>query len=406
MRRQPAAPRGGSLRKAAKPIPGEEYLVRRPGSDDWHIDITIQGRRLRRSSGTADKALAAEAANQAHKALYREVVLGEKPAKHMTLNEAFVQFYAEVAKGTAYGEGGQKHQLQTILEVLGKSTLLADLDDGMVNELVQALRQRPVMVWNQREQRSLPAESGALLSPSTVNRHIASLSAVCRRAREIWKVEVGEWKLARHRQEEPEGREVFLDHAEASAFYAAIIPHAQPIILLDLFTGLRKANVHDLAWEQVSLDMSRIVLLVKGGKPHAVPLTQAAVTLLAMLQPDAEKRTGPVFVFGNPAWPCTCAACKTRTKIGQPIGGIKRAFATAARAIGRPELRFHDLRHTFASWFLAQSGDMRALQKQLAHEDITTTARYSHLLPGRAEAIVEGATAGLLAPPTGERKKA
>ena len=95
MRAKPAAPGGG--RRKAKPLPGEEYLVRRPGSEDWQIDITIKGRRLRRSSGTADKALAAAAAAQAHDALYREVVLGERPARHLTINDAFTQFYVEVA---------------------------------------------------------------------------------------------------------------------------------------------------------------------------------------------------------------------------------------------------------------------------------------------------------------------
>ena len=399
MRAKPAAPRGG--RTKAKPLPGEEYLVRRPGSDDWHIDITIQGHRVRRSSGTSDKALAAAAAAQAHDALYREVVLGERPARHLTLNDAFSQFYIEVAQGTSYGENAQKHQMQTIIEVLGKNFRLADLDDGAVNDLVQALRAREIVPWNAPKDAPSRLEP-RYLSPSTINRHLATLSAVCRRARETWGVEVGAWRLSGAngaKLQEPEGREVFLEHAEARAFYDAIVPHAQPIILLDLMTGLRKANVHDLTWEQVSLDMARIVLLVKGGKPHAVPLPAAAVTLLARLQPDPDQRTGPVFTFGNPRWPCMCAACKTRGKLGMAIGSIKRAFATAARAIGRPELRFHDLRHTFSSWFLAASGDMRALQKQLAHSDINTTARYAHLLPGRAEAIIEGATAGLLALP-------
>lgn len=404
MRTKPAAPGGG--RRKAKPLPGEEYLVRRPGSDDWQIDITIQGRRLRRSSGTADKALAAAAAAQAHDALYREVVLGERPARHMTINDAFTQFYVEIAKGTPYGDNAQRHQMQTMIEMMGRNLRLADIDDGVVNDLVQALRQRQIVPWN--APKDAPSRlDPRFLSPATINRHLATLSAVCRRARETWGVEVGAWKLTGAKLKEPEGREVFLEHTEARAFYDAIVPHAQPIILLDLMTGLRKANVHDLTWEQVSLDMGRIVLLVKGGKPHAVPLPAAAVTLLTQLQPDPDQRTGPVFTFGNPRWPCACAACKTRAKQGRAIGSIKRAFATAAGAIGRPELRFHDLRHTFASWFLAESGDMRALQKQLAHNDINTTARYSHLLHGRAEAIVEGATAGLLAPPTTEgRKKA
>jgi len=395
MRAKPAAPGGG--RRKAKPAPGEEYLVRRPGSEDWQIDITIKGRRLRRSSGTADKALAAAAAAQAHDALYREVVLGERPARHLTINDAFTQFYVEVAKGTPYGDNAQRHQMQTMIEVMGRNLRLADIDDGVVNDLVQALRQRQIVPWN--APKDAPSRlDPRFLSPATINRHLATLSAVCRRARETWGVEVGAWKLTGAKLKEPEGREVFLEHTEARAFYDAIVPHAQPIILLDLMTGLRKANVHDLTWEQVSLDMGRIVLLVKGGKPHAVPLPAAAVTLLAQLQPDPDRRAGPVFTFGNPRWPCVCAACKTRPRQGQAIGSIKRAFATAAHAIGRPELRFHDLRHTWASWLLGASGDLVIVKEALGHRDIATTTRYAHLLVGRKEAAVEAASDGLVNP--------
>jgi integrase len=405
MSRQPAAPRGG--RAKAKPLPGEEYLVRRPGSEDWHIDITIEGRRLRRSCGTADKALAAAAADQAHKALYREVVLGEKPARHLTLNEAFIQFYAEVAKGTRYGESAQKHQMQTILEVLGRHATLADLDDGAVNGLVQALRAKQIIPWNAPD--DAPSRQDVrTLSPATVNRHLATLSAVCRRARETWKVEVGEWSLAKHKLKEPEGREVFLERDQARELVAAIVPHARPILLLALSTGLRKGNVHDLLWDHVSLDLGRIVLLQKGGRPHAVTLPPLACAMLETLQPDPALRKGPVFTFGNPALACHCVTCRTPRRIGQPIGEIKRSFATAARAIGVPQLRIHDLRHSFASWVLAEGGDLQLVRKALGHRDITTTARYSHLVDGRRENVIAAATDGLLAPPRIDegRKKA
>lgn len=337
--------------------------------------------------------------------MYREVVLGERPPEHLTLNDAFVRFYEEVAKGTSYGEQAQKHQLQTVLEILGARRSLADLTDDVVNGLVQALRQRRIIPWNA----PLDAPSRLeprLLSPATVNRHVATLSSVCRRARDVWKVEVGDWKLATHKLGEPEGREVFLEQDEARAFIEAIIAHARPIIFTDLATGLRKANVHELSWEQVSLDMQRAVLIQKGGRPHGVTLPGWCCDMLAALQPDPSKRTGPVFVFGNPTLGCECSACRSPAKRGKAIGSIRRAFGTAAAAIGRPELRFHDLRHTFASWVLGMGGgDMKLLQGALGHRDITTTARYSHLVAGRSEQVIGAATAGLLAPPTIEGKK-
>lgn len=205
---------------------------------------------------------------------------------------------------------------------------------------------------------------------------------------------------------------MFLEVDQARALVDAVIPHARPILMLALATGLRKANCHNLRWEDVSADLGRIVLMTKGGKPHSVPLPEPIVDMLVRLAPDPTKRRGPVFWFGNPAVGCECATCVSPARRGQPITGTKRSFATAARTAGLASmamgrLRFHDLRHTLASWLLAESGDLQLVREQLGHADITTTARYSHLVKGRRESVIGAATAGLLGPAINEgRKKA
>lgn len=402
------APQGKARRQ--QKIPGEEHLVRRAGSDHWHIDITIGGHRLRRTCGTAEKARAAQLAVEEHDALWRRVMLGEVPQERLTVGKAFLRFYDEVAAGTRYGEQAQKHQMATMLELLPVALDLEHLDDAVVNRLVQDLRKRQVIPHNAPE--DAPSRvNPRLMSGATINRYVTTLSAVCTRARKVWKVPVGEWERGQHRQEESRGREVFLEQDQARQILDAVVAHAKPILFLALSTGLRKANVHNLAWEEVSLDMARLVLVTKGGKPHAVPLPPEAVALLVHLEPDPAERRGRVFRFGNPRVGCTCAACVSPAKKGHPINSTRRAFGTAAREAGLADmpmgrLRFHDLRHSMASWVLAAGGDLRLLQEQLGHADITTTARYAHLVAGRREAVVRAATAGLLAPPSMEKKKA
>jgi integrase len=100
-------------------------------------------------------------------------------------------------------------------------------------------------------------------------------------------------------------------------------------------------------------------------------------------------------------------ACPRRTNrryAGQPVHSVKRTLATAIRAAGLhalPDghLRFHDLRHTFASWALAEGGDLKLVQDALGHKHITTTARYAHLVSGRREAVANAVADRLLAPP-------
>ncbi len=136
-----------------------------------------------------------------------------------------------------------------------------------------------------------------------------------------------------------------------------------------------------------------------------IPLTSDAVRVLERLQPDPDKRSGPVFFYGNPAVPCACPACTNpRLKhIGQQFSNPKRSIRSAFSRAGLPGTRFHDLRHTFASWLLAEAGDLKLVQQALGHSQIETTMRYAHLVKGRQERVTERATAGLLDEPKAAR---
>lgn len=383
-----------------QPIPGEAYLSQRPGSDHFQIGFTIDGHRVRESSGTADKVAAAALAQKRYEEVWREVKLGEKPKLEMTLNDAFVQFWTEKASKTAHGQTGQRYHMKVLLQAMGRNTLLSALDDRAINDGVQAMQTRKATQGRPQT-----------LSGATVNRYLATLRLVCKRAKDVWKAEVGDWSYGEHRQEEAKHREVFLTHEQARALVDAAVPHLKPILMLALATGMRKENVVRLRWEDVSLDLARALVVQKGERRLAVDLPDLAVQMLAALQPEPEKRRGPVFWFGNPAVGCDCTRCKVPAYAGEPILDVKRSFATAAEAAGVREheagrLRFHDLRHSHASWLLAATGDLLLTSKRLGHANVATTQRYAHLLPGRMERAVDEATRGLLDAPAEERKKA
>ena len=387
-------------KRKQQPIPGEAYLTRRPGSDHFQIAFTIDGHRVRESSGTSDKVAAAALAQKRYEEVWREIKLGEKPKLEMTLNDAFVRFWTEKASKTAHGQTGQRYHMKVLLQALGRNTLLSALDDRAINEGVQAMQTRKAVQGRPEA-----------LSGATVNRYLATLRLVCKRAKDVWKAEVGDWSYGEHRQEEAKHREVFLTHEQARALVDAAVPHLKPILMLALATGMRKENVVRLRWEDVSLDLARALVVQKGERRLAVDLPDLAVRMLAALQPEPEKRRGPVFWFGNPAVGCDCTRCKVPAYAEEPILDVKRSFVSAAKAAGVREheagrLRFHDLRHSHASWLLAATGDLMLTSKRLGHANVATTQRYAHLLPGRMERAVDDATRGLLTGGTEERKKA
>jgi integrase len=377
-------PRRGRTRQRA---PGADLVVSRAGTSALWYDFTIDGQRFRGSCGTDDPALAAAFALKQHREAFGRIRLGEEPEKRLGLEDACTRWWNEAGSLTPYGMSGQRYQIVRILDVLGRATDLATLTDDVVATLVTALR----------------ADG---LSKATINRYLATLAVVCRRAREVWGVRVGTWTARLHKQREPDAPEVYLDHTQGRALIRAIVPHAQAPILLDLLTGLRKRNLLDLRWEDVSLDLQRALLRQKGDRRLRVELPGAAVDMLTKLEPDPSKRTGPVFWYGNPTVACRCPHCASPLYRGKPIRDIKRSFQTAKRLSGAPPaLRFHDLRHTFASWLLAETGNLKLVKDALGHSQITTTMRYAHLGDDSRRQGIEGATAKLMIEPPKAKKE-
>ncbi len=397
MHRNTGAAGPARSRGKRKPIPGEEHLVRRKGTDLWHYDFQIDGARFRGSCGTADLATAAAYAATRHDEEFRRIRLGEQPVRDLTLNDACVRFYEEAARNTTYGERGRKHQMARMIRLMGRDVLLSEIDDVRVNDLVQLLRTTPLSDTGRRAEK--------VAGPATVNRYLDTLSAICKRAREVWGVRTGDWSRGKHRMKEPPPKARYLEREDARALLRSAVAHVVPVIALDLMTGMRKANVVLLFWEQVSLDLARIVVVGKGGKVLSIPLTPDAVRLLERLQPDPAARKGAVFWYGNPHVGCPCPACTNPRlgHIGRPFSNPKRSIRSAFARAGLTGARFHDLRHTFASWLLAEGGDLRLVKDALGHAEIETTMRYAHLVSGRRESVTAQATRGLLDPPAPAR---
>ena len=66
---------------------------------------------------------------------------------------------------------------------------------------------------------------------------------------------------------------------------------------------------------------------------------------------------------------------------GKPIGSIRKAFNNACKRAGIKNLRFHDLRHTFATRLVLAGVDLATVSKLLGHSSIQMTMRYAHPTP-------------------------
>jgi integrase len=236
---------------------------------------------------------------------------------------------------------------------------------------------------------------GHLVTPSTVNRELAILRHMLRLAEEWGYItKVPKIRLAR----EPEGRLRFLTEEEVERLLAACrekrskSPYLLPIVTIALNTGMRKGEILGLTWDCV--DLSRGVLLLehtKSGRRREVPMNRAVYDALQPLYAGVRASLPKAPTGEKSAEPTGLVFCK---RYGvRAWGNIRTAFEAACREAKIHDFRFHDLRHTCASWLIMKGRSLKEVQELLGHREFSMTLRYAHLSPDRlreAVAVLEG----------------
>jgi integrase len=210
------------------------------------------------------------------------------------------------------------------------------------------------------------------VTPATVNRELALLRHLLRLAEEWGYIA----KAPRVRMgKESEGRLRFLSEDEAVRLLdrcrTSQNPYLSAIVTLALNTGMRRGEILGVTWERV--DTARGVLLIdrtKSGRRREIPKNRAVYDALSAL--PGSKVEGLVFRKAN----------------GAAWGSIRTAFERACVEAKVVDFRFHDLRHTCASWLVMRSRSLKEVQALLDHETFAMTLRYAHLSPERLRSAV------------------
>ncbi|PEB54563.1 tyrosine recombinase XerS [Bacillus sp. AFS098217] len=159
------------------------------------------------------------------------------------------------------------------------------------------------------------------------------------------------------------------------------------IISLILASGLRIGEVANLKLADVDFVDNKVRVDRKGNKEKYVPFSSIAATDLKMYLEIREKR------YRVEKEQDTLFVTLQRTPVAAPMK--KRSMQTMiekyAVAFGKPHLRAHILRHTFATRFHETHKDLNMTKKQLGHESIQTTTIYTHVQDSRLQDAVEKA---------------
>lgn len=315
----------------------------------WWVDIASPtGKRLRKSTGTNQAKLAQEYHDQLKADLWKQSKLKERPTR--TWRDAADRWLASrenkpnATNNARYIEWLTKH-----LDGLPLSSIDKDLIDSLAEK--KAKEKRSGHRWKNRPNSSVTAQ--------TVNHYMGCLRSVLRSAWEWGWIEsappVAMGKI-------PKKRIRFLTRPEARKLLEHLVPHMRAIVGFALATGLRQRNILSLEWTQIDLEKRFLWIhadQAKAGKDIRIPLNQEAIEILR-----SQEGKHPERVF---------------TYKGKPVETIGAAFESGLKKAGIENFRFHDLRHTWASWHVQGGTPLAVLQELGGWASLSMVMRYSHL---------------------------
>ncbi|HBU8849415.1 TPA: site-specific integrase [Citrobacter sedlakii] len=345
----------------------------------WYASYSLPGgKRIKESLGTTDKRQAQELHDKRKAELWRVDRLGDFP--DVTFEEACLRWIEE--KSDKKSLDTDKGRMGFWLENF-EGVRLKDITEARIYSAVSRMHNRSNLeIWKARVEAARkkgkpdPVYVAKPVTTSTKAKHLALMKAILRAAEHDWK-----WlekapviKIPTVRNK----RVRWLEKDEAKRLIDECPDPLKSVVKFALATGLRRSNIINLEWQQI--DMQRRVAWVnpedsKSNRAIGVALNDTACKVLRDQIGNHHK-----FVFVHtkagrrPDGSVTPAVRKMRVDDG-------RAWKSACRRAGIEDFRFHDLRHTWASWLIQSGVPLSVLQEMGGWESIEMVRRYAHLAP-------------------------
>jgi len=336
----------------------------------WYIDFKdASGKRIQRLARHAESQQ--EAATELQKAVREE--LSRSPSRAVRKENAEFEEFAEVFFRDYvlpnYKKGAlERSRINGLVEFFRGS----DLRD-VTHMMVERFRAQRLKLGN---------------SKATVNRYLALMKRMYNLAIDEGLASENPVKKVKFYSEADRVKERILTDAEEKRLMSFAEPHLKPILVVALNTGMRFSEIMNLEWNHTDFTAKRIrVEKTKSGKVRFININAPLLSELVQLKAKAQS---PRYLFPNP-------------KTAKPFTLVRRSFSTACRRASIQGLRFHDLRHTFATRLIQNGVDIETVRSLLGHFSIVVTQRYTHSNNEMKQRAVEllGSVSGISTPKKG-----
>ena len=367
-------------------ITGFAIRVYRSGSKAFTLDYRINGRQRRYKLGAWPE-WTTTAARERAKEISRPIEEGVDPLSvRETEREApkvsdMIDRYIEehLPRLAPRNASDQISMLRKMVEPEWGNRLVTEITKQDVERFLNKVaegRPRPSKLKPNNRARKL---QGWKPTPIRANR-------VGQLLRKMFNLAIGwEWRednpAAGFRMRIENSRERFLSPEELSRL-AAALDHAEDqraagIIRMCMLTGARVGEVRTARFEHFNLDYgswAKPAATTKQRKVHRIPISEDVATIVRQRKLVVPKGSPWLFPGDTP---------------GQPVQEIRRFWRNMQREAEIPDVRIHDLRHTFASLLVSGGASLEMVGRLLGHSQMSTTQRYAHFMDSPLRAGVD-----------------
>ena len=217
-------------------------------------------------------------------------------------------------------------------------------------------------------------------SGATVNRYMQTLHHMLEICKTEWRLIATNPASDISKKKESRGRIRFLSDQERDRLLEVCQQSGwdqlYPLVLLALTTGARRGELINLTWDAIDLKGSKaLVTETKNDEPRVLPLVGKALEVLRELKLNGSARSEFVFpaLSGFPG----------------PYEHFDGYWRKARKDAGLQNFRFHDLRHSCASFLAANGATLLEIADVLGHKTLQMVQRYSHLTQHHKVSVIE-----------------
>lgn len=322
--------------------------------ENWFIDFWYRGKRYRRKV-CPDKRQAELALKKVQVSIVENKFFDIKKQQKILFSETVKEYLERYSRTNKKSWEKDESILRRFLPVFG---------DKYLYEIT------PLMIEDFKAKRLAEGRK-----PATVNRQLACLKHLFTKMIEWGKATENPVKKVKLFKVDNQ-RTRFLEKGEIKVLLDVCPEYLKPIIAVAFNTGMRQSEILNLTWDDVDLVRGLIeVKNTKNNERRYIPMNSVLLSIFQNLKENCNPTSPYVF---------------TDRQGGKLIGRtLQRWFNEALEKTGIKNFRFHDLRHTFASYLVMSGADIITVKELLGHKTLEMTLRYSHLSPNFKRSTVE-----------------